>query len=83
MDIKKLPIEQQRLWLEQRGWQRHPEHAHVWIDPDTRINYHFSIALDRAVADCRIESDTVLKPVVPPRKDDAPPITGSGGPIRR
>jgi hypothetical protein len=77
MDIKKLPVEDQKKWLQQRGWcEGKPG---MWVDPDTRVSYFFSIAVDRAIADCRIDSDMELKPVVPSRKDDSPPpVTGSG-----
>jgi len=76
MDIKKQPVEIQRKWLQQRGWQ--PRSIHIWVDPDTRIGYWFTVALDRALADCRIESDYELKPEMPDRKDDAPPVTDGG-----
>lgn len=79
MDIKKLPVEKQQQWLEQRGWRRGK--PGMWIDPDTRVPYYFTMALDRAIAECRIDSDLELKPEVPPRKDDAPPpVTGAAVP---
>jgi hypothetical protein len=71
MDIKSQPVENQQKWLRQRGW--HPGNTPgTWIDPDTRTSYITSVAVDRALADCRITSDMELKPDAPPRKDDAP-----------
>jgi len=77
MDIKKQPIEIQKKWLQQRGWQ--PRSDQIWVDPDTRVGYFFTVALDRALSECRIDSDFQLKPDAPPRKDDAPPVTDGGG----
>ena len=75
MDIKKLTVEKQRLWLEQRGWRQGK--PGMWIDPDTRVPYYFTMALDRAISECRIDSDLELKVTDPGRKDDAPPpVTG-------
>jgi hypothetical protein len=77
MDIKKLTVDQQQKWLQQRNWREGK--PGTWIDPDTRVPYCFAVALDRAIADCRIDSDMELKPEAPPRKDDSPPpVTGSG-----
>jgi len=73
MDISKEPIEKQRAWLQQRGWQADPQRVNVFIDPNTRAGYYIKIALDRALADIHVSSDAQLNPVVPPRKDDAPP----------
>jgi hypothetical protein len=75
MDISKAPIGQQKAWLIQRGWQPDPHKANVFLDPDTRVPYFIKVAVDRALTDCRIASDSELNPVVPPRKDDAPPPT--------
>lgn len=60
MDIKTLPIEKQKQWLEQRGWQPHPDKHNVYIDPNTRMNCHFIAALDRAIADVRLPADMEL-----------------------
>jgi hypothetical protein len=62
MDIKSLPIEKQKQWLEQRGWQPSPDRPNVYIDPDTRMNFFFTVALDRALAECRLPTDFELKP---------------------
>lgn len=79
MDISKASIEQKRLWLQQRGWEPHPDKTNVFIDPDTRVNYFIEVAVKRALADCHIEDDTQLKPAAPPRRDDAPwPKTKTG-----
>ena len=71
MDISKASVEDQKRWLQQRGWEVHPEQPNVFIDPDTRINYYLTVAVTRALADCRVASDTELNPANPPRKDDA------------
>jgi len=62
MDIKSLPIEKQKQWLEQRGWQPSPDRVNVYIDPDTRMSFFFPVALDRALAECRLPTDFELKP---------------------
>lgn len=72
MDISKLPIEQQRQWLIQRGWAPHQSRENVWIDPDTRMPFFIAVAVKRAMEGCRIESDLELKPAPVERKDDAP-----------
>jgi hypothetical protein len=69
MDIKKLSVEQQKQWLEQRGWQPHPDKPNVYIDPNTRMNCLFSVALDRALADCRLAADSELWPRPVHRRD--------------
>ena len=75
MDITKEPIEKQKAWLQQRGWQPHPLRANIFIDPNTRTGYYIKIALQRALGEIHISSDAQLNPVVPTRKDDAPKIT--------
>ena len=70
MDIKLQPVETQKKWLRQRGWVTRTEG--VWIDPDTRIPYAFPVAIDHALAECRIASDYDIKPEPPLRKDDSP-----------
>jgi hypothetical protein len=70
MDIKSQPVEIQQKWLRQRGWQQNTKGT--WIDPDTRMPYCMNVAVDRAMADCRIASDMELKPEAPDRKDDSP-----------
>jgi len=62
VDIKTLPIEKQKEWLAQRGWQPHESKPNVYIDPNTRTACLFSVALDRAIADCRLAADSELWP---------------------
>ena len=79
MDISKASLADQTKWLQQRGWQPKAGNPNVFIDPDTRINYYIKLAIERALADCRVASDSQLNPPNPPRKDDAPwpkPKTG-------
>jgi hypothetical protein len=75
MDITKEPIEKQKAWLAQRGWQPDPRRTNVFLDPNTRTGYYLKIALQRALGEIHIGSDTEMNPVVPKRKDDAPEIT--------
>lgn len=69
MDIKTLPIEKQKEWLEQRGWKPHDEKPNVYIDPNTRTPVLFSVALDRAIAECRLAADSELWPKHTQRRD--------------
>lgn len=64
MDIKNWPIEKQKQWLEQRGWHPHPDKPNVYIDPDSRMNCHFTAALERAIAGARLPADLELHPPV-------------------
>ena len=83
MDITKEPIEKQKAWLAQRGWQADHRHKNVFIDPNTRTGYYLTVALQRALSEIHIGSDTQLNPVVPPRKDDAPKITKENAGLRK
>jgi hypothetical protein len=67
-----MPVEKQIEWLKQRGWEPHPETPNVFIDPNTRVSFYLTVALKRALDDCRVDSDTQLKVKAPARKDDAP-----------
>jgi len=72
MDILKLPKEQQAKWLQQRGWEPHPDRPNVFFEPSTRATYYLTVALTRALDECHMDSDRELKPEAPTRKDDAP-----------
>ena len=68
MNVTSLPREQQVKWLKQRGWEPHPEMKNVFIDPDTRETCFISVALTKATAACRLDSDYKLNVECPPAK---------------
>lgn len=61
MDITSLPKEKQQKWLLQRGWQPADNKTDIWVDPDTRTESHITVAVKKAIAECRLPSDLELR----------------------
>jgi hypothetical protein len=55
-----LKPDDQKKWLQQRGWTE--DGLLMWRDPDTGIRYGFPTALAKAKAGCRVPADYELRP---------------------
>ncbi len=68
-DMKTLPKADQERWLEQRGWVPSTRTGvKMWRHPDTGLSYIHTLAIEKALNECRLPADSELNPTVPEPK---------------